>query len=873
MRKVRRILTRLFIIFLIAATLFTVAGIIISRQYGDDIKNYTINQVNRQLETKLTVDHVNFSFFSKFPYVSVVFSNVTAMSGHDFQREEFGAMNTDTLFNAKKIYLQFNIIDVLFGNYHIRRIQAARGRLNMLVDQEGMTNFRLFKNRKEVDGKSKAFELEAVKISDFDVCFINLAKNITSRAYMNDVLFKGRFSARNYSVGTVTSFELIEFSRANVKYADHFKVSTRIVLSMKDSLAEIEKGEVSINNLRMNIDGRFSRGEVSVLDLELQGRDFDLHALQSALPEPQRNAIPVDIYGRGDVAIRVNGNFSRVEMPAIRAVYLLNIAKARYRNRSFQNIRVKGKFSNGSLNNPVSTSISVDQFKIEDYKTSLEGSFAVENLTSPSIRLTLKGNVSADAVNEFFSSGKAHDFNGILHPDFSLQTHLTSWKFEDAERILSSGLDGKLSFEDFGFTLDDKYIFSGIDGNIQFAGDTWYPELNLTTGLTHLDAKLQMEHVFNYLLDKDGTMWISGNVNASRLDLSPFIKNDGDDQGIFAFPKRIHARLQVAVDTISAGKFFAGKSNAFLQYKPGMLSLSSIEMASMDGSISGEAAVVQDHDKNLYLSTRSKVKHMNINTMFYSLNNFNQDFIVSRNLKGYLSGEIEFATSFDSLLSMSSKNTVADARITINSGELIDFEPIKKLSKFIELDELEDINFSKLENHIIIKDQQVFIPQMEINSSAFNINISGVHRFDNHFDYKLKINLSEFLAGKARNAKKENDEFEVVEADGRRTNLYLTLIGTPDDFKIKYDKKEAIVNIKQDIKEEKGILKNILNDEFGWFRKDSSDTVGKKKDNTDNKFIIDWDLDSKADSVAVKTGKEKQTEKKKFRIEWDDDDK
>jgi len=858
---------------LIVTVLFIVAGIFVSKKYGNEIKNYAITQVNRQLETKIAVEKINVSFFSHFPYLSVVFNNVAAMSGHDFDPLGFENVDTDTLFTAQKIYLQFNVFDILFGKYRIRRIHAANGSLNMLVDRQGKTNFRMFKQKKAAESGSRGFELEAVKLNGFDILFINRAKNITARAVLNDILFKGKFSGKNFSLGTIVSMDLLDFTREGVKYADHFGISARVIFQVRDSLATVEKGELNVNNLRMNIGGNFTLGSVSQMNLSLQSRGFDLHALQTSLPEPQRELIPVDLYGHGDIAFRINGPFSRIEVPDIKAVYLFNINRAKYNKRSFQNIKLKGRFSNGGQRNPVSTTILVEQYSIDDFNTSLNGTFLIKNLVQPYIRLTMKGDASAGAINEFFESDVASGFTGMLHPDFSLQTQLKGWKIENATKLLSTGLNGKMGVEDFGLTLNGKYAFSDVNGNIEFSGDTWYPILDLTSGLSHLELKLKMEHVFSYLMNTNSSLWISGDVNANRIDITPFIKSDDDggSNGMFLFPDRVHARISVSMDTLTSGRFFAGKSDTYLQYKPGVFSFTSVHMKSMDGTIRGEGVIKQDRDKNLFLSTQSEVAHLNINTMFNSLNNFNQDFIVAGNLKGYLSGNIDFATSFDSLLNMNSKNTEADARIVINSGELINFEPIEKLSSFVELDELKHINFSRLENHIIIKDQTVFIPQMDIQSSAFNITVSGEHHFDNHFDYKLKVNLSDILAGKARHAKKENEAFGVIEPDSRRTNLYLTIAGTPDDFKIKYDKKEAIVNIKQDMKEEKGRLKTILNEEFGWFKKDSA--LEKRQTKQDDKFIIEWDQDTTPGSNVNIDKPTKKNEKRKFKIEWDEDDK
>ena len=91
--------------------------------------------------------------------------------------------------------------------------------------------------------------------------------------------------------------------------------------------------------------------------------------------------------------------------------------------------------------------------------------------------------------------------------------------------------------------------------------------------------------------------------------------------------------------------------------------------------------------------------------------------------------------------------------MTIEKGELIKFEPMKVLSKYISVSELEDIKFSTLQNQIEIKDRKVFIPKMDIISSAMNVTLSGVHGFDNSVDYHFKVLMSDILFTKAKKAK------------------------------------------------------------------------------------------------------------------------
>ena len=172
---------------------------------------------------------------------------------------------------------------------------------------------------------------------------------------------------------------------------------------------------------------------------------------------------------------------------------------------------------------------------------------------------------------------------------------------------------------------------------------------------------------------------------------------------------------------------------------------------------------------------------------------------------------------------------------------------MKNLSRFVEVSELDDIKFANLQNQIEIKEQKIFIPKMNLESSAMNVTLSGTHSFKNEIDYHFKVLLSDILFQKARKAKKENEEFGVVEDDKEgKTSLFISMTGTVDNPVIKYDRQGAKQNLKANMVEEKQTLKQILKEEFGLFKKDTS-LKKKDKPKEDGKFIINWDEDEKKD--------------------------
>jgi ABC-type microcin C transport system duplicated ATPase subunit YejF len=159
---------------------------------------------------------------------------------------------------------------------------------------------------------------------------------------------------------------------------------------------------------------------------------------------------------------------------------------------------------------------------------------------------------------------------------------------------------------------------------------------------------------------------------------------------------------------------------------------------------------------------------------------------------------------------------------------------------------------------------------MDINSSAFNISGNGIHNFDNHYTYHINVLLSDVLARKARQNKKENTEFGVVEDDGLgKTRIPLMIVGYNDDYKISYDTKGLKEMIKDRMTGQKNELKSIFREEFGFYKRDT--TIKQARNTT--KFKMEWEeeqpVPEKKSQVTGKKKKKTFEEEEGFQVEFE----
>jgi hypothetical protein len=172
------------------------------------------------------------------------------------------------------------------------------------------------------------------------------------------------------------------------------------------------------------------------------------------------------------------------------------------------------------------------------------------------------------------------------------------------------------------------------------------------------------------------------------------------------------------------------------------------------------------------------------------------------------------------------------------------------LSRFIEVDELQNIRFKTLKNTILIRDNQVIIPVMEIQSSAIDLSASGTHDFNNLYDYRLQLKLSELLYSKARGSR--SNEFEMATDESDTRTLFLKVYNSGNGPAVEMDREKTAKKIREDLKNEKSELKAILNEELGLF-KPGEGVVEQRTGKEENEDKFRFDFSDEPDTTLLRS--------------------
>jgi hypothetical protein len=258
------------------------------------------------------------------------------------------------------------------------------------------------------------------------------------------------------------------------------------------------------------------------------------------------------------------------------------------------------------------------------------------------------------------------------------------------------------------------------------------------------------------------------------------------------------------VETLKYKRFEARTLSGDLKVKDSRIFAQNIEFNSMGGSLQF-SGLVNASQENIVITSSSHWKNLAIDSVFYVFNNFNQDWLVAENLKGNAFADVITDMTFSPELKFFPDSLISDISITIEDGELNDFQPMIELEDYVEDDNLAHLKFSELQNDIHVENRKIYLPQMEVRSNVSNILVSGSHTFDQVIDYRVVVPLR--TLGKNR----DEEMFGAVENDGSGSKLHLKIVGTTTDYEIKYDaegvKKKVVSDLKKEVQELKDAFK------------------------------------------------------------------
>ncbi len=837
-------LSRLFIVFkkfikwlAICVAALLIAGVLISIFYGKEIRGLVINELNKHLVREIKVSDFNFSVIRHFPYASVEMENI-------YVRDSMPGKN-DTLLYAKRLSLLFNFYQVFSKNVSIKKIILKDGNINIRVDSLGKDNYHIWKKGTDTISTGGAIDIQKILLRDVMLTYRDRKsrQDYLLRAEKADL--SGKFGRHEFKLNCDANLFVDHLGIHGINYI-HSKpvvIKSAIEVNSATEIYKFPESEVKVADVSFTVDGVVNNSKKDwLLDIKVKAQETKMNAFISILPsEYEKYLSNYKAKGRFVFNAIIKGSVEGKSIPAVDFDFAIHDGTLASKEASAElgNVNVNGTYKNKTSNGKSALIIPALTASFDGHP--IKADLRIDDLENAFLTLHASASFDLAKVKPFIKADTLQSLTGNVALNISY-----SGKVDDLKKNVETyqvDASGSVKLTNVGFSLKNNPLtFKNMNGMFTLKDkDIEIKDFTGNVSSTDFVINGTFKNFVSFLLVPGQSGDMQGSVHSSSVELDELLVNkssvnSNDTSYIMKFNPRLICEMKVDVKKLNFRKFKATDVTGNVVLRKQIISGHGLSFGAMNGKIVMDAMINASRRDSVLMTYDAKISKLDITSMFYQMENFGQTTLMDKNVKGVISADVQFYSTWSKDLTLNQKSVKSTCVVSIENGELNNFSPIQALAKYIHVPDLNHIRFSTLTNTVSIADRKINIPNMEIKSNAIDISGNGIHDFDNNIDYHFRLLLSDVLG---RKMKANSSEFGEIEDDGLgRSKLFISMKGSVVNPKFSLDKKAVGEKVKTDIKNEKQNLKAMLKEEFGLFKKDTVQI--KKPQKKKDEMQIDW---------------------------------
>jgi hypothetical protein len=821
LRTLRTVLSYL----LLTAAVLLVSFIIATFLFKDQVIRRFIQQANQKLNTPVTIGKMDVSVFERFPKLSIVFHEVNVEDSHEGQYP---------LLTASKISFQLNPIEVFRGTYNVLGLTVTNGEAHLKVNAKGENNYTILK--KSSSQESVAFNLQNVSLINCRMRFLDLQQNDDMVFYTSRLNASISSIREHYEIsasGTLAT-ERILIENLSLLEKKEFTVTANLLYDDPEKKLTIQPSELLLGKSKFTLQGSYQWKDTNSINLSAAGKNTTLQTLLSLLPEETAGRFLL-YQSTGDAYFnaQLHGQISHTKSPSLRIDFGLKNTRITHPEyaASLVETSLEGVLNIAALHRPNTATLSLKNINGKLQGKAFRSDLEIRNFSDPDLTFVFTGELDAGSLFNFYPVKSISRPAGTIIADVSFEGK-TAWLKSKSTAQQASAL-GSIDLKNLSFTLGaDSIAVSDLSGTLQF-NKTDLALSNVAGKFGRSDFQFNgfFKNIITWILFDNQPVSVEADLQSRFLDVDQlFLLGFGkpgettkQPEYEFRISKNLNLKFNCDVARLTYRRFKAANLKGDLLIANEKAISKNIAFDGMGGHLVFTGSLDATNPKANALSCAFLLRGIHLDSAFYVFENFQQEFLMDKHLKGQADAEVMMDVVLNQNLRMFPETLVADISATIRKGELNRFEPLKKLEGYLDDEGLNAIRFADLKNEIHIEKKTIYLPQMEVKTNVSVMQISGTHQFDQHIDYRIVTPLNN-----KRKINLEEATGAVEEMEGR-SKLFLKITGTTDDYRVQYDTDAVKRKIASDLKKEVQELKDL-------FRKKQ-----RKKEAELSKEEFDWE--------------------------------
>ncbi|MBC7426097.1 MAG: hypothetical protein H7321_06140, partial [Bacteroidia bacterium] len=452
-------LSRIFKIIgiLMVGLLLLVGGVLYF--LSDKLEAFAISEINKKLTVQVKVKSHNVTWFETFPNISIRFSGVEIPESTPLANKPF--------LEAQKVYLSFNIIDVLRGKYKISKISIADATARIYIKNDSTNNYSVFRKTGK-NSSSSSLDLKKILLENSRVDFMDFSSSIHTDILADELEASGNFQEEKFVVtaagnGKINRMKIGESDWLEEKY---FDIEGGIDVNTSINSYTFDNTALKLGDASFIFAGNIQKPEKDwITNLTVEGKEADLSTLLAVLPGKYAGKVREyssegQFYFKG----KIKGKASATLTPFID--FSFGIKNGTIKNSSFGGNLSQVNLT-ASLNNKNNIfSLSVDPFNVVLNKQRITGSLLLRDFNNLYIDAHIKGNPDLKDL-EAFIGVEGLKLQGQSNIDLSFAGYVND--FKSTATLLNTRFSGSVSLINVKVERESNpFVFSGVNGAFNF---------------------------------------------------------------------------------------------------------------------------------------------------------------------------------------------------------------------------------------------------------------------------------------------------------------------------------------------------------------------------------------------------------------------
>ncbi|HEY0679281.1 MAG TPA: AsmA-like C-terminal region-containing protein, partial [Chitinophagaceae bacterium] len=673
------------------------------------------NTVRSKLKGEVLIRDIGLNFLVNFPNVTLRLEDVSL-------RDSMYEVHQHELLKADKLFISSTTLDLLKGRIQPSKIVVERGRVFLFTDGNGYTNrYLTSSNDKKDSSSSSGSRPDKIILKDVRI----ILYQVTKRKY-HDVYFRKLncgISGSGADISIKTKIDATINSLAfNIEKGSYAKGKV-IKGDLKMNYDTLKKA-LNFKNERIRIGGQpfvFSGGfhfdSTHSFNLDIIANRITFKTAAGIVTAAVSKKIDSFDFAKPiNLKASIRGRTVYRDTPVVNlsAVVKDNILKTA--NGDFEDCSFAASFTN-QVSETLTRNDANSAVTINGLKASWEGipvvseRILIRDLKYPVITCDIQSNTDLSKLDGVigsesfqFTKGDARTkiyYHGPIGDSTKVTPYISgSFSISNAEieyvprRIKLSGFSGDIIFDSTDIRFKD------LKGNVQ---------------QNPIEINGEIRNFFS-LMDADpGKLELTSFIKMPVLDVGQFTSFLGQrkkiDRGqrkaklkklsrsIDRFMDMCNMNTSLTAGRITYKRFVATDVKANVLLTNNNWQFRNVSLNHADGSLDLDGSLLSIAQDDSRMNLNASLKNINISKLFQAFNNFGMDDIGPENIKGLLTTNIQISGVLNDNATIRSSTLNGTIDLSLKEGELINFEPLQKMSVFLlKKRDFSNLEFAELKN-------------------------------------------------------------------------------------------------------------------------------------------------------------------------------